>query len=55
MRTTVFYSFLFFYGLISQTDWNSSRQNIPFFVSMGLLAVVGIETRRQAKTAGFVS
>ena len=55
MRTTVFYSFLFFYGIISQTDWNSSRQNIPFFVSMGLLAVVGIETRRQAKTAGFVS
>ena len=55
LRTQIFFAFIFFYGLTSQTPWNSSRQNIPFLISMGLLAVVGIETRRQTKTLDLVS
>ena len=51
LNITVFTAFVFFYGLVSQTSWNSSRQNIPFLISMGLLAVVGIESRRKTKTA----
>ena len=46
LRLSVFFTFVFFYGLVSQTDWNSSRQNIPFFVMMGLVAIVGIEYRK---------
>jgi hypothetical protein len=46
LRTSVFFTFVFFYGLVSQTDWNSSRQNMPFFVMMGLVAIVGIEARK---------
>ena len=55
LRTQIFFAFIFFYGLTSQTPWNSSRQNIPFLISMGLIAVVGIESRRQTKTLEFVS
>ena len=55
LRTQIFFAFIFFYGLTSQTNWNSSRQNIPFLISMGLLAVVGIESRRQTKTLDLVS
>ena len=54
-RTQLFFAFIFFYGLTSQTNWNSSRQNIPFLISMGLLVVVGIESRRQTKTLDLVS
>jgi hypothetical protein len=54
-RVMLFTSFMFFFGLVSQTTSNSSRQNIPFLISMGLLAVVGIETRRQMETADVVS
>lgn len=53
LNITVFTSFIFFYGLISQTSWNSSRQNIPFLISMGLLGVVGIESRRKTATMEF--
>jgi len=49
LRTSVFFTFIFFYGLVSQTDWNSSRQNMPFFVMMGLVAIVGIEARRASR------
>jgi len=49
LRTSVFFTFVFFYGLISQTDWNSSRQNMPFFVTMGLVAIVGIEARKASR------
>ena len=49
LRTSVFFTFVFFYGLVSQTDWNSSRQNIPFFVMMGLVAIVGIEGRKASR------
>ena len=55
LRVQIYFAFIFFYGLTSQTTWNSSRQNIPFLISMGLLAVVGIESRRQSKTLGIVS
>jgi hypothetical protein len=55
LRTQIFFAFIFFYGLTSQTNWNSSRQNIPFLISMGLLAVVGIESRSQTKTLDLVS
>jgi len=49
LRTSVFFTFVFFYGLVSQTDWNSSRQNMPFFVMMGLVAIVGIEGRKASR------
>ena len=49
LRTSVFFTFVFFYGLVSQTDWNSSRQNMPFFVMMGLVAIVGIESRKASR------
>lgn len=55
LRIQIYFAFIFFYGLTSQTSWNSSRQNIPFLISMGLLAVVGIESRRQTKTLDLVS
>ncbi len=55
LRVQIYFAFIFFYGLTSQTPWNSSRQNIPFLISMGLIAVVGIESRRQTKILDFVS
>jgi hypothetical protein len=55
LQIQIYFAFIFFYGLTSQTPWNSSRQNIPFLISMGLLAVVGIESRRQTKALEFVS
>jgi hypothetical protein len=54
LRVQIYFAFIFFYGLTSQTNWNSSRQNIPFLISMGLLAVVGIESRRQSKKVSLV-
>ena len=42
-------AFLFFYGVVSQTTWNSPRQNIPFLACMGLLAVADIEHFRKIK------
>jgi hypothetical protein len=41
----VFHAFIFFSGLVSQTDFNSSRQNIAFFVSMGVLVIANLQTR----------
>ena len=55
LQVQVYFAFIFFYGLTSQTPWNSSRQNIPFLISMGLLVIVGIESRRQTRTLDFVS
>jgi hypothetical protein len=43
-------SFLFFYGIVSQTTWNSTRQNIPFLACMGVIAVADIEHFRKIKT-----
>jgi hypothetical protein len=42
-------AFMFFYGVVSQTSYNSTRQNIPFLTCMGLLAVADIEHFRKIK------
>jgi hypothetical protein len=42
-------AFIFFYGVVSQTSFNSTRQNIPFLACMGLLAVADIEHFRKIK------
>ena len=42
-------AFLFFYGVVSQTSYNSTRQNIPFLACMGVLAVADIEHFRKIK------
>jgi cell division protein FtsW (lipid II flippase) len=42
-------AFFFFFGVVSQTSYNSTRQNIPFLVCMGLLAVADIEHFRKIK------
>jgi len=42
LRTQVFVSFSFFLGLVAQTNFNSSRQNLPFLSTMGVLALIGI-------------
>jgi hypothetical protein len=48
-KTHVLLAFLFFYGVVSQTSFNSTRQNIPFLACMGLLAVADIEHFRKIK------
>ncbi len=48
-KILVLMSFLFFYGVVSQTTWNSTRQNIPFLACMGVLAVADIEHFRKIK------
>jgi len=50
-KVLVLMSFLFFYGVVSQTTWNSTRQNIPFLACMGVLAVADIEHFRKVKAA----
>jgi hypothetical protein len=40
-------SFIFYLGLVSQTDFNSTRQNIPFMAAMGIISVVNIEAGLQ--------
>jgi phage-related holin len=44
-----FHAFMFFYGVVSQTSFNSTRQNIPFLACMGVLAVADIEHFRKIK------
>jgi 4-amino-4-deoxy-L-arabinose transferase-like glycosyltransferase len=48
-KVLTFYAFLFFYGVVSQTSFNSTRQNIPFLTCMGVLAVADIEHFRKIK------
>ena len=48
-KVLTFHAFLFFYGVVSQTSSNSTRQNIPFLACMGLLAVADIEHFRKIK------
>lgn len=45
----IFMSFVFFLGLVSQTDFNSTRQNIPFLAAMGIVAVVNIEASLRSR------
>lgn len=47
LRIEVFISFVFFLGLVSQTNFNSSRQNLPFLSIMGVLALLGILRSRK--------
>ena len=48
-KMLVLQSFLFFYGVVSQTTWNSTRQNIPFLACMGVLAVADLERFQKVK------
>lgn len=48
-KILTFQAFLFFYGVVSQTSYNSTRQNIPFLACMGVLAVADIEHFRKIK------
>ena len=45
LRVQVFLSFTFFLGLAAQTDFNSTRQNLPFLSTMGVLALLGLLKR----------
>ena len=49
MRSVSIYSgFAFFLGLVSQTDFNSSRQNIPFLVLMGVTVAEHFAVRQRS-------
>lgn len=39
-------AFTFFIGLVSQSEFNSSRQNLPFLVMMGVLVLVHIREKQ---------
>ena len=49
-RIQVFLSFTFFLGLAAQTDFNSTRQNLPFLSTMGVLALLGLAKRGESNT-----
>ena len=42
IRIQVFVTFAFFLGLVAQTNFNSSRQNLPFLSAMGVLGLAGV-------------
>ena len=48
-RIQVFLSFTFFLGLAAQTDFNSTRQNLPFLSTMGVLALLGLVRRGESR------
>jgi hypothetical protein len=48
-------SFVFYLGLVSQTDFNSTRQNIPFLAAMGIVAVVNIEAAKNNRRENLLS
>ncbi|MFM8663082.1 MAG: hypothetical protein ACKODI_04450, partial [Acidimicrobiaceae bacterium] len=49
-RIQVFLSFTFFLGLAAQTDFNSTRQNLPFLSTMGVLTLLGLAKRGESAT-----
>ena len=49
LRIQTFLSFTFFLGLVAQTEFNSTRQNLPFFSTMGVLALLGLSRRNKKK------
>ena len=49
LRIQTFLSFTFFLGLVSQTEFNSTRQNLPFLSTMGVLALLGLCWRNNEK------
>jgi len=54
MRVRLFVSFSYFLGLAAQTDFNSTRQNLPFLSTMGVLALLGLtnESRNDDQSTG---
>jgi hypothetical protein len=50
LRVQVFVSFAFFLGLVAQTNFNSSRQNLPFLSAMGVLGLAGVLKARHHKS-----
>ena len=54
LRIEIFSSFIFFYGITSQTLFNSSRQNIPFLLIMGIASLMSspILNRRALQGGG---
>lgn len=50
LRIQVFVSFAFFLGLVAQTNFNSSRQNLPFLSAMGVLGLAGALKSRKTKS-----
>jgi len=55
LRIEIFSAFIFFYGITSQTMFNSTRQNIPFLLIMGIASLIGspILNRRESESGGF--
>ncbi len=49
IRIQVFVSFAFFLGLVAQTNFNSSRQNLPFLSAMGVLGLAGVLRSKHTK------
>ena len=49
MKQSLLFSFIFLYGLTSQTDWNSSRQNLPFLAVMATLGVASLTLRMNSR------
>ena len=48
-KLLILQAFIFFYGIVSQTPYNSTRQNLPFLACMGVLAVADLERFRKVK------
>ena len=57
LRIEIFSGFIFFYGVTSQTMFNSTRQNIPFLLIMGIASLIGspILNRRVSSSGGVES
>ena len=57
LRIEIFSGFIFFYGVTSQTMFNSTRQNIPFLLIMGIASLIGspILNRRVSSGRGVES
>ena len=57
LRIEIFSGFIFFYGVTSQTMFNSTRQNIPFLLIMGIASLIGspILNRRVSNSRGVES
>jgi len=51
MKRALLFSFVFFFGLTSQTDWNSTRQNLPFLAVMATFAVASLALRENSQAA----
>lgn len=50
-RTTLLLAFTIYVGLVTNTDFNSFRQNIPFMTSMGLAVLAMLPNRRSMSSS----